>query len=119
MVQGRLSKDEAGELLDQCVHVVAMTQELCHSTRNFVRMTWYYPGMEGPFSRALATWPCHIDFFKRQYDKAFAGHRLFGLEIVDRIHKHVQVFLHSCNTTSLDGVETGYLAEFGALQRRV
>ena len=32
MVQDRLSKEEVGKLLDQCVHVVATTQEICHIT---------------------------------------------------------------------------------------
>ena len=31
----------------------------------------------------------------------------------------MQVFLHLCNTTSLEDVETGALAEFGELQKRV
>ena len=39
MVQERLSKDEAGNILDQRVHVVATTQELRHSTQNLVRLT--------------------------------------------------------------------------------
>ena len=39
MGQDRLSKDKSGEFLDQHVHVVATTQELCHITRNFVQIT--------------------------------------------------------------------------------
>ena len=39
MVQERLSKDEAGNILDQRVHVVATTQELRHSTQNLVWLT--------------------------------------------------------------------------------
>ena len=82
-------------------------------------MTGDYLGMGGPLSRAMAIWPCHIYRFERQYEKAFAGHRLFRADIVDWIHKQVQVFLHSCNTTSLEDVEMGALAEFGELQRRL
>ena len=36
-----------------------------------------------------------------------------------RIHKRVQVFLHSCNTTSIEEVESGALEEFIGLQKRV
>ena len=67
----------------------------------------------------MATWPRHIDFFERKYNKAFAGNRLLGTDIVDRIHKRVQVFLHSCNTTFLEDVEMGALVEFGDMQRWV
>ena len=67
----------------------------------------------------MATWPRHINRFERQYDKDFVGHRLFGSDIVDRIHKRVQVFLHSFNTTSLKDVESGSLVEFVELQRWV
>ena len=35
------------------------------------------------------------------------------------IHKRVQVFLHSCNTTAIEDVESGALAEFGGLQNKV
>ena len=58
----------------------------------------------------MMTWNCHIDLFERQYDKAFAGDRLFGAEIMDKIHRWVQVFLNLCNLTSLDGVDTGELS---------
>ena len=36
MGQDRLSKEEVTELLDQRVHVLTLTQDLRHSTRNFV-----------------------------------------------------------------------------------
>ena len=117
MGQDQLSKDKADEFLDQRAHVVATTQELRHSTRNFVRMTGHYLGTEGPLSRVMEPWPHHVDRFKHQYNKAFAGHRLFGADIVDCIHKRVQLFLHSCNTTSLEDVESGALAESGEMQR--
>ena len=38
---------------------------------------------------------------------------------MDRIHKRVQVFLHTCNTTAIDDVESGALEEFQVLQKRV
>ena len=66
----------------------------------------------------MGLWSRHIDRFKRQYNKAFAIDPLFGANSMDRIHKHVQVFLHSCNTTTIKDVETGCLAEFGGLRRR-
>ena len=59
----------------------------------------------------MATWPYHIDLFERQYDKAFAKDPLFGADLIDRIHKRVQVFLQSCSTTSIKDVELGAPAE--------
>ena len=38
---------------------------------------------------------------------------------MDRIHKRVQVFLHSCDTTFIKNVESGNLAEFGGMQQKV
>ena len=38
---------------------------------------------------------------------------------MDRIHKRVQVFLHSCNMTSTEEVELGALVEFGGIQKKV
>ena len=38
---------------------------------------------------------------------------------MDRTHKLVQVFLHSCNTTSIEEVELGALDKFRGLQKRV
>ena len=67
----------------------------------------------------MALWPCHIDHFERQYDKAFARDPLFGADLMDRIHKRVQVFLHSCNTTTIEEVESGALEEFYDLQKRM
>ena len=48
MVQDRLSKEEATELLDQRFHVLMLTQELRHSTRNFVRIAGDYLGEGNP-----------------------------------------------------------------------
>ena len=41
------------------------------------------------------------------------------MELIDRIHNCVKVFLHSCNTTSIKDVELGALAEFGGLELKV
>ena len=86
------------------VHVVTTTQELHHSTRNFVRLEVDYLGDDVPLSQDMATWPNYIDRFNQNYYKAFAGDPLFGSDIVDNIHKWVQVFLQSCNMTCLDNV---------------
>ena len=67
----------------------------------------------------MASWKRHIDRFERQYDKAFARDPLFGAYLMDRIHKRVQVFIHSCNSTSIEEVELGALAGLGGLQKRV
>ena len=67
----------------------------------------------------MASWPRHIDRFERQYDKAFSRDPLFGADLMDQIHKRVQVFLHSCNTTAIEEVESVALEEFQGLQKRV
>ena len=55
MGKDRISKDEAGDLLDQRVHMVTTTCEIRHITRNFVRLNGDYFRTEGPLSRAMAT----------------------------------------------------------------
>ena len=107
------------ELLDQRVHVLTSTQELRHSTRNFVRLAGDYLGEGSPVCVMMASWLRHIDRFELQYDKAFARDPLFGADLMDQIHKRVQVFLHSCNTTAIEKVESGALEEFRGLQKRV
>ena len=67
----------------------------------------------------MGTWPRHIDRFERQYDKAFVKDPLSGADLMDRIHKRVQVFLHSCNRTSIEDVDSGALADFGGLQKKL
>ena len=75
---------------------------------------------EGSFICLLmASWPRHIDRFERKYDKVFARYPLFGADLMDRIHKCVQVFLQSCNTKSIEEVESGALEEVRGLQKRV
>ena len=95
MGRDHLLKEEAGELLYPRFHVIVSTQELSNSTRNFVKLAWDYLGEESPICLSMGTWPRHIDHFKWQYDKAFAMDPLLGAYLMDRIHKCVQVFLHS------------------------
>ena len=38
---------------------------------------------------------------------------------MDQIHKRVQVFLHSCNTTAIEEVELGALVEFVGLPKKL
>ena len=64
----------------------------------------------------MATWPHHIDNFKRQYEKAFAGNPFFGVYLVGCIHKWVKVFLHSFNMNCIYEVDKGALLEFIKLQ---
>ena len=76
-------------------------------------------GKESPLCCSIATWICHIDRFERQYDKAFLKEHLFGADISNIIHKRLQVFLQSCNTTEIEDVELGTFAEFGSLQNSI
>ena len=89
MGQAHLSKEEAGELLYQRVHVVTTSQELRHSTKNSVKLASDYLGEEIPLCRSTATWPHHIDRLDQQYDKAFTKDHIFGVDLIDRIHKRV------------------------------
>ena len=95
MVQDSLYKEEVGDILDQRVHVLTSTQELRHSTQNFVKLAGDYLGEESPICLSMELWPRHIDRFERQYDKSFARDLIFGSDLIHRINKHVQVFLHS------------------------
>ena len=63
----------------------------------------------------MGMWLGRIDRSKKQYDKAFANDPLFGADLIDRIHKRVQVFLYSCNMTSIEDMGLETLAEFGGL----
>ena len=67
----------------------------------------------------MGTWLRHIYRFERKYNKDFARDPLFGAYLMDRIHKRVQVFSHSCNTTAIEDLELGNLLEFGGLQKKV
>ena len=83
MGQYRLSKEEAGERLEQWVHVVTKIQELRHSTRNFVRLAGDHLKPDGSLSQVTTTWPLHIDRFERQYYKAFVVNHLFWEDTED------------------------------------
>ena len=72
--------------------MVAMSQELRHSTHKSLWMTGDYLGTEVPLSQVMSTWPFYIYRFELQYDKAFAGDFIFGSDIVDIIHNRVKVF---------------------------
>ena len=98
--------------------MLTSTQELRHLTRNFVRLAGYYLGEGSPVCVIMASWTRHIDRFERQYEKAFYRDPLFGADLMYQIHKRVQVFLHSCNTTAIKEVESGTLEEFWGLQKR-
>ena len=111
--------EEATELLDQRVHVLTSTQDLRHSTRNFVGLAGDYLGEGIPVCVMMALWPRHIDRFKRQYDKAFYRDPIFGADLMYQIYKHAQVLLQSCNTTAMEEVELGALEEFWGLQKRL
>ena len=119
MGQDLLSKEGATELLDKRVHVLTSTQELRQLTRNFVKLAGEYLGEGSPVCLLISSWLRHIDRFERQYGKAFARDPIFGADLMDRINKSVQVFLHSCNTTSIKEVELVSLGEFRGLQKRV
>ena len=67
----------------------------------------------------MGTWARQIDRFDRKYDKAFGKDPLFGADLMDRIHKHLQVFLYSCNKTTIEDVGLGDLAEFEGIQKNV
>ena len=87
MDQERIFKEEVGKILYQRVHVVATTQELHHSPQNFVWLARDSLGTYKTLCQAMATWPIQIDRFKQKCDRALSGDRLFGLDIMDRIHK--------------------------------
>ena len=88
------------------------TQDLRHSTRNFVKLVGDYLGEGSPVYLLMASWPRHIDRFERQYDNAFVRDPLSGADLIDIFHKRVQVSLHSCNMTPIEEVESGTLEDF-------
>ena len=55
MGKDRLSKEEAGDILDQRFHVLTSTQKLCHSTQNSVKLTGDYLGEESPICLLIGT----------------------------------------------------------------
>ena len=99
--------------------MLTSTQELRHSTRNFLNLAGDYLGEGSPVCVSMVSWPRHIDRFEQKYDNAFARDPLFGADLMDLIHKHVQMFLHSWNMPAIEDVESGALTEFGGLQKWV
>ena len=89
MGQYHLSKEEAGELLDQRFHILASTQYLRHLMRNFVNLAGDYLGEEIPICFSMGKWPHHIDRFEQKYDKASAKDPVFGADLMDKIQKRV------------------------------
>ena len=65
MVQYFLSKENMGKLMDQRVHILASTQDLRHSTRNFVKLAGDYLSEESPIFLSMGTWPRRIDRFEQ------------------------------------------------------
>ena len=80
--------------------------------KHLERLAGDYLGPKGPLRQAMATYSLHIDRFKRQYDKNVSGDRTFRKDLVDCIHKHVQVFSYSCKTAFLDDVGMSALSKF-------
>ena len=78
-----------------------------------------YLGEKIPIFLSIGTWPRHIDCFERKFYKAFARDTLFEADLMECIHKRVHLSLHSCNTTAMEDVQSGALAEFGGLQKKV
>ena len=99
--------------------MLSSTQELRHSTRNFVKLAGDYLVEGIHIFISMVLWPCQTDRFERQYNKAFVRYSLFGADLMDIIHKRVQVFLHSCNMASIKEVESGALEDFRGLQKRL
>ena len=55
------SKEESGELLDQWVQFVDLTQDIHYSTHNFVRVTWESLVLDALLGRSMDKWNCNID----------------------------------------------------------
>ena len=63
------------------------SQELQHSTKNFVKIAGDCLVEETLLCRSMVTWPRHIEPFEQQYENAFTKDPLFGADLVDTIHK--------------------------------
>ena len=99
--------------------MLASTQDLKHSAQNFVNLAGDHFGSERPIFFSMETLQHHIDRFERKYDKAFAKYPLFGADLMDCIHKRVQVFLYFYNRTAIEDVESGDLTEFNGIHKKV
>ena len=95
--------------------MVKTSQELRHSTKNSLKLVGDYLGEDIPLRCSMAIWPRHIDRFERQYDKSFSKDHIFGVDLIDTIHKRFHVFLHSCNTVDIEDIDSVNLVEFRSL----
>ena len=113
-VKGRSRRAAGSEVPHPRVNPIyqALYEELCQARRRLLGGRDTALPLDGDVAR-------HIDRFHQKYDKSFAKDTLIGADLIDRIHNCVQVFLHSCNVTFIDNVESGALAEFGGLQKKV
>ena len=118
MGQDHLYKEEDSDFIDRQVHVVASTQELCHSTHNFVWVSGDWLVSYVPLGVYISMWPHHIYCYDHQYAKILSANAFFRAGLLDCIQKWVQVSLHSCNTFSIRNMETASILEFRELQRR-
>ena len=75
--------------------MVTTSQELRYFTKNFVKITGDYLCEEITLCCSMETWPRHIEHFEHQYNKKFTKDPLFGADLINRVHKRVQVLLHS------------------------
>ena len=112
--KGRIRRAAGPEV--PCPHINTRAPAL---HRKFFKLSGNYLSEESPLCLSMATWSHHIDRFDRQYDKAITKDPLIGVDLIDSIHKRVQVSQHSCNTTSIKDVELGALAQFGGLNKKV
>ena len=67
MGQDRISKEESRYIMDQRVHGITTTQELCYSKRKFFRLEGDYLGTDGPLSQEMVTQTLHIYRFEGHY----------------------------------------------------
>ena len=88
-------------------------------TQKILKLAGDYLGEESSIFLLIGLWPRHVDRFEWKYNNAFGRDPLLGADLMDRIHKRVQVFLHYRKTTVIEDVELGALAEFGGLQKNV
>ena len=66
-----------------------------------MKLTGDYLGEYILLCRSIETWPCHIDRFTHYYDKELVKYPLFGVELINRVHYRVQVFLHCYNKVEI------------------
>ena len=75
--------------------MVTTSQEIWHNTENLVKLSKEYLGEKILLCCSMATFPCHIVCFELKYDKDFSKDPIFRVDVINSIHKQVQLFLHS------------------------